>query len=527
MPRSNLMCLLGRMLRPPDQSPSRPGTDPRDTVDRRTFIGQSGRLAAAAAIAAATPGRLWAARPAVTDVGIVGAGLAGLACADALAQAGVAASVYEAGTRAGGRCWSLGGLFPGQIVERGGELIDNLHKTMLGYVKRFGLTREDVNKRPGEVFYVFAGAQHPESAVVEEFRALVDAMRGDVRRTSGSPTALAFTPYDAALDAVSLADYLDGRNARSLTAGPLARAAIVAAFEAEYGLAAADQSVLNFLLFIQSDRRSKFTPFGVFSDERFHVVEGNDRVAAGLAASLPRPVQLGRRLVRVSKRSDGRIELAFDTAGGIEVRAHEAVVLTLPFTVLRGLDLDPALGIPARQRQAIDVLGYGTNAKMMVGFTARPWVGLGSPGASYSDLAHHQATWETNYINANEERGVITDYSSGARGASLDPSRVQAEAQDFVGDLDVVYPGAAAAVRRTTAGDIVAHLEHWPSNPLVRGSYTCYRPGQFTTVAGLEGLPVGNLFFAGEHTNSFYEWQGFMEGAALSGLDAARALLKR
>jgi len=29
-------------------------------------------------------------------------------------------------------------------------------------------------------------------------------------------------------------------------------------------------------------------------------------------------------------------------------------------------------------------------------------------------------------------------------------------------------------------------------------------------------------FFAGEHTNSFYEWQGFMEGACLSGIDRHR-----
>ncbi|MBD2329037.1 FAD-dependent oxidoreductase [Alkalinema sp. FACHB-956] len=34
-----------------------------------------------------------------------------------------------------------------------------------------------------------------------------------------------------------------------------------------------------------------------------------------------------------------------------------------------------------------------------------------------------------------------------------------------------------------------------------------------------------NLLFAGEHTNSFYEWQGFLEGAALSGLAAARHIL--
>ena len=45
-------------------------------------------------------------------------------------------------------------------------------------------------------------------------------------------------------------------------------------------------------------------------------------------------------------------------------------------------------------------------------------------------------------------------------------------------------------------------------------------------MAGLEGLPVDNLYFAGEHANSFYDWQGFMEGAALSGLDVAAAILR-
>ena len=66
----------------------------------------------------------------------------------------------------------------------------------------------------------------------------------------------------------------------------------------------------------------------------------------------------------------------------------------------------------------------------------------------------------------------------------------------------------------------------WPNGALTKGSYTCSRPGQFTTIAGLEAQPVGNLHFAGEHTNSFYEWQGFMEGACLSGIAAAAALLR-
>jgi monoamine oxidase len=102
---------------------------------------------------------------------------------------------------------------------------------------------------------------------------------------------------------------------------------------------------------------------------------------------------------------------------------------------------------------------------------------------------------------------------------------VQTEAQRFVTDLDRVLPGALATVRRTASGALLAHLEHWPSNPLSKGSYTCYRPGQFTQVAGLEGQPQGTCFFAGEHTNSFYVWQGYMEGAVLSGQDAASAIL--
>ncbi|MGE4055195.1 MAG: FAD-dependent oxidoreductase, partial [Vicinamibacterales bacterium] len=64
---------------------------------------------------------------------------------------------------------------------------------------------------------------------------------------------------------------------------------------------------------------------------------------------------------------------------------------------------------------------------------------------------------------------------------------------------------------------------HWPTHPWTKASYSCYRPGQWTTIAGAEGLPVGNLFFAGEHCS--YDFQGYMNGAAQSGADTARAIM--
>jgi monoamine oxidase len=90
-----------------------------------------------------------------------------------------------------------------------------------------------------------------------------------------------------------------------------------------------------------------------------------------------------------------------------------------------------------------------------------------------------------------------------------------------------VYPGVAATATRLPGDRYRVHLENWLRNPFAKGSYTCNQPGYFTTIADNEARPVGNLFFAGEHTSSFYEWQGFMEGAALSGARAATEVLRQ
>jgi monoamine oxidase len=247
-----------------------------------------------------------------------------------------------------------------------------------------------------------------------------------------------------------------------------------------------------------------------------------------MAADLPEPVRLGHRLLRVARKANGKLKLSFATAGSTIETVHDAVVLALPAPLMRQVEFAPSAALPPGNSLAIDQFDYGTNSKMMIGFNGRPWYERSnSNGASYSDLPNHQATWETNPSLAQfHVRGVLTDYSGGNRGARLDPARVRMEAEAFLADLDKVYPGSAVLARRDARGNVQAHLENWSRLELFQGAYTNNHPGYFTTLEGLYARPAGNIFFAGEHTDSFYSYQGFMEGALLSGARAADEVLR-
>lgn len=459
------------------------------------------------------------------DVAVVGAGFAGLYAATLLAGKGARPQVFEAGDRVGGRVWTLRGVFPGQVAERGAELIDTTHSTLRGLAGAYGLTLESyaANKLPGEESFYFFGRHWTEAQIVEEFRAFVPAMKDDLSKLSNGPTAFSYNEADRRLDFTPLSDYLVQRGA-----GPLIRAVLDVAYTIEFGREINRQSALALLFFIATNKRQAFTPFGVFSDERFHIVEGNDAVAKGMAAGLPQPVKFGHRLLRVARQADGRVRLSFATAGGTVETVHDAAVLTLPAPAMRQVEFATSVALPAGNRYAIDNFDYGTNSKMMIGFNGRPWYERNnSNGASYSDLANHQSTWETNpSLSQAYTRGVLTDYSGGERGARLDPSKLQSEAGAFLSDLDRVYPGSAVLARRDGRGRVLAHLENWSKQPLFLGAYSNNQPGYFTTIEGLYARPAGNLFFAGEHTDSFYSYQGFMEGALLSGARAADEVLR-
>ena len=504
---------------------NRPGAPPVDELvegsserllRRREFL----RAATATTLVAAA-GRLLhplevLAGPQAPRVAIVGAGMAGLTAGYSLWRAGIRPQIYEASSRTGGRMFSVrGAVVPGLVTEFGGEFIDTGHEEMHRFARLFGLRLIDLEAgkeaRLRPTFYL-DGRRISEVEVVRAFQPLARRIRQDQDAVGDVVTYRQHTPRARELDRISISEYLD-----RIGASGWVKELLEVAYVGMYGLDAGEQSALNLVLLIGTDPSPTFAVYGD-SDERYVVQGGNQQITNRLAQLLEPSLHLEHRLSAVRQRGTG-YRLVFERrgAGTAEVDA-DFVILTVPFTILRELELQ--VDLPSVKRRAIRELGYGTNSKLILGFQERVWRKAGSSGELFTDLPW-QSGWDSSRGRPGKA-GTYTVFPGGRAGVEAGEGLAREQADKVLPDLERIFPGARAAATGRVA------RWHWPSDPFVRGSYACWKVGQYTSIAGAEFEPVGRLLFAGEHTS--LEYQGYMNGAAETGRRAAqlvRRLVRR
>jgi monoamine oxidase len=495
----------------PDQAPSEPG------LTRRQLVAGGAALGGAALVGGSLVGAwLRSDSPSEPRVVIVGAGLAGLACAYRLHRHGISASVYEARLdRVGGRCWSSRGWADGQVGEHGGEFIDTRHKRILALAKQFGLEIDDLFAvpDPGSSRLWLDGGLRTRAE-------LRPARERFLRRIAAAARRVGPYRYDTATDAarafdqLSVKDWLD-ENLPDGGADSLEGRAVWALMASEFGLDADRLSALN--LFYE------YVEQPADADERYHVRGGNDQVVAGLVDRLPAgTVRLDAPLVALWRDGGGTCRLRIGGIAG-DVAADQ-VVLALPFTNLRRVDLDGA-GLSARKRACIDELGMGTNAKVSLQFEQRPVTYGGWNGYLTTDDPYY-LTWPSSLAEPGRS-GLITIYLGGRSGGSgLVVPRPHMPARRSLSDRMLGTLDRDGATRITGIADGFngrAWVDHWAQDPWTRGSYAAFLPGQYTRFYGFAGKAEGNIHFAGEHTALAN--QGYLEGAVESGERCAAEVL--
>jgi monoamine oxidase len=447
-------------------------------------------------------------------IAVVGAGIAGLNATYLLAKAGLSVALYEGSDHIGGRIQTnYGGVAPNIYSELGGEFIDSGHDDMLALATLFGFGLIDT-EAPSEdglqVAYFANGRLRSEDEVIAAFQPLARIVDNDSSQLSDEITFDSHSRFDSRLDHTRLRDYLQ-RHVRIDWLYDILEAAYVN----EFGLNLENQSSLNFVETIGTDTSDGFEIYGV-SDQRYKIRGGNHQIVAALADQVKDRISLGHRLEALRRDSSGEYLLNFATGhGGHSEVAADFVVLCLPFTILRQIDL--RVPLPPIKRKAIQELGYGVDAKLILGFQSRHWRENGFDGDSYADQPY-QSGWDSSRLQPSSF-GAYTIYPGGSQALALQNGSANQQARRLLAGLDRVFPGIQDQWLGT------ALRAYWPSNPFVRASYAAYEPGQWTGIRGAEGQTVGNLYFAGEHTS--LDWQGYMNGGAESGRIAAEALIGR
>jgi monoamine oxidase len=446
-----------------------------------------------------------------SKVVVIGGGLAGLTCAYRLKQAGIDATIYEANTRLGGRCWTRRGDFlDGQIAEHGGELIDQGHTSIRQLAQELRLPLDNLlaaEVNGTEPFYYFDDAAYSYAEATRDLKVVWQKIHRDLSE-AGYPTLYnRYTARGLQLDQMSILDWIDesvpgGRNSRL---GQL----LDVAYNIEYGAECETQSALSLLYLLGYNSPGQFSIFGA-SNEKYHVRGGNDRIVSTLASVLASQIVTGTALVAARRTSSGAYQLTLANSGGTFDVVADKVVFALPFSILRTLDLGGA-DFSALKMTAIQQLGIGSNSKLNVGFTQRRWVALGNNGDTFSDRGY-QATWEVSRGQPGNS-GILVAYSGGNYADTFGNGTPDQRAQQFLAQIEPVLPGLSAAYSGK------ATIDYWRGDPNVRGSYAFWRIGQYTQFAGIEGAQEGNAHFCGEHTS--IDSQGYLNGAVETGERAA------
>ena len=446
-------------------------------------------------------------------VAIIGGGLAGLSALDTLRARGVDAMLYEARAATGGRTRSVRGVFADTYAfDEGAQLVNSDHSDLLRLIRRFGLRLVD---RRGfgpahEVQIGRRGAALSEARLAMALRPIAARMTADSDRLDGGGEAAI-----REIDALSVAAYLDRHGLR---AGD-ARDALEAGIRTEYGCEPDEASALTLLWNLPTVNGRRLTRISL-SDERYLVSGGTGQVAAGLTAAHRDRIRLGKRLATLALAGDAA-HLSF--ADGETVTA-DRVILTLPPTLLRELRIEGPL--PAEWRSLIAEARLGRNEKVILGYDdIGPWrrrVGFGGAVWAGQPFA---AIWDAVSLSPAPGSGALCYFLGGAQvdaAARMENAEI---ARRFHAAARRVLPGLGepnGRIRRT----------RWCDDPLTKGSYSTFAPGQVSRFGHLFALEeegrtnvprAGALLFAGEWLSDAFP--GYMNGAVQTGRMAAESIL--
>ena len=475
-------------------------------IDRRDFL----RVSAAAVVPLVAGSSLRTRQGTARSqdpIVIVGAGLAGLCAAQLLHRAGTAVVVLEARSRPGGRVHTIRAPFAEAMsAEAGAIRIPPQHETVIQLAKEHGLNLVPFESFNGSALLTIRGVTTQVPDELKKATAtlglkpeeeglgqagLLQRYVGDLPPNLADPNP----PADAYADwrSYDQATWPEWLRSRGASDGAVALMTV-----------GGDSRQLSALYVLRQfallQKASQF----------YKIHGGMDQLPRAMARALGAIVRYNAEVVRI-EQTDGSVELGYVERGRKKTVRASRVILAIPFSTLRQVEVRPAFS--SRKAAAIADLPYFPATRLLLQCRTSFWQEMGLSGTARGDQPAEM--WDCTY-DLDATRGILGATVGGELGqklAGMTRSRAMRYGTELVAQT---FPKVTGQFQRGA-------VYRWALDAWARGAFAVFHPGQMSTMMPDIAKPEGRIHFAGEHTSS---WMGWMQGALESGERAAREVLQ-
>jgi monoamine oxidase len=444
---------------------------------------------------------------------VVGAGMAGLTAASLLKDAGHNVTILEANERVGGRVYTLRSPFSTGLYLNAGPLrIPDIHHLTLEYIRKFKLPiNEFINTTPRDIIYA-------------------NGIKTNLTTYKSNPNILNYPvkPNEIGKSAEELLDFAMQPIINFINQDPMRNWYVIekkyknlsfASFLKTYFSNEAID-MIGVLLGLKSFMEMSFLEvlreqITFKSTAHFYEITGGmDLLPSAFLPQLKENILFLQKMTKIIQNNNSvTVQSINNRTSEYTTLNADLIIITIPFSLLRFVEIEPYHSISYYKRKSIRELNYVSATKIAIEFKTRFWEIEGQYGGqSVTDLPIRLSFYPSQGIKTYGPAVVKASYTWGDEALTWSSLTNEERIQYALENMSKIWGD------KVYSEYLSGTSYNWSQNPYSCGAFSFFKPGQEEEIYPYIAAPEGRIHFAGEHTTLTHGW---MQGAIESGIRVA------